>query len=178
DSLLLGVFAAMLVRDETWRCWLVTKRWIFRYYLLPILGMGLAVFTVKAPAAFAFPMVSFGYSWLAFFYVSILLYALLWKESWIGSCLRWKWLAWLGTIAYGTYLLHELVLGLTYGIISSGRPLLTTMQDLPASLLALAATLVLCRLSWKYFEKPLINLGHRTSYTFDSVTPIAATALL
>ncbi len=123
-------------------------------------------------------MVSFGCSWLAFFYAATLLYALLWKESWIGSCLRWKWLAWLGTIAYGTYLLHELVLGVVYGIISSRPPLLRTMQDLRASLLALAATLVLCRFSWKYFEKPLIKLGHRASYTFDSVTPIAATAAL
>jgi hypothetical protein len=32
------------------------------------------------------------------------------------------------------------------------------------SLLALAGTLMLCRLSWKYFEKLLIQFGHRDDY--------------
>ena len=168
DSLLLGVLGAMLMRSAAYRVWFENKRWIFHYCLFPVLLIGLAIFTLKASSAHVFPMLSLGYSWLALFYLSVLLYALLWRQSWISSCLRWKWLGWLGTIAYGTYLLHELVLGLVYGIIWSRPPMASTVRDLVGNLLALGLTLLICRLSWVYFEKPLVRIGHRWHYSFDS----------
>jgi peptidoglycan/LPS O-acetylase OafA/YrhL len=40
-------------------------------------------------------------------------------------------------------------------------------SDLWVSALALVITLALCRLSWLYFEKPLLKLGRRSEYTFE-----------
>jgi peptidoglycan/LPS O-acetylase OafA/YrhL len=32
------------------------------------------------------------------------------------------------------------------------------------SVIALGITLLFCRLSWQFFEKPLIDIGHRVRY--------------
>jgi peptidoglycan/LPS O-acetylase OafA/YrhL len=109
-------------------------------------------------------MATVGFTWLAVTYLAFLLYALLYRGSWISHSLRWRWLGDLGTIAYGTYIFHSLFLGVGFG----RGPWLRSFHDVALSLLILAFTLVLCRLSWVYFEKPLVKLGHRASYHFDA----------
>ena len=95
-------------------------------------------------------------------YLVFLLYAVLFPGSFLSRCLRWSWLRGLGIIAYGTYLFHQFFLGLVFGRV----PFILSLRDVALSLLALALTLLFCRLSWVYFEKPLVKLGHRSTYQF------------
>lgn len=166
DSLLLGVTGALVMRDATCRAWLAGRQRLFSYIVLPVLLVGLAIFSLKAASAADFPMLSVGFTWLAVYYLVVLLYALLWRESWVSRCLRWAWLGWLGTIAYGTYLLHEFVLGLLHGIIWSRPPLTSSLSEFCVTVIALGVTLAICRLSWINFEKPLVKIGHRVNYRF------------
>jgi len=168
DSLLLGVLGAMFMRSAKCRRWVANKRWVFQYFLFPILLVGLTFFSLRAWSPKAFLMLSVGYSWLAVFYLSVLLYALLWKSSWTSACLRLRWLTWLGIIAYGTYLLHEFILGLVFGLIWSGPPALFNLQRLAVALVSCILTLLVCKLSWEFFEKPLVQIGHRWRYLFHS----------
>jgi peptidoglycan/LPS O-acetylase OafA/YrhL len=161
DALLLGVLGAMALRGSHAR--LLRYRGAFPP-AIALLGCGFVYLTLRSASPYAFGMLSIGFTWLALFYLSILLCALLYRDSWLARCLRWRWLGWLGSIAYGTYLLHEFVRSFFFGVIWSHLPLRMSWKEICVSLLALVVTLVLARVSWLFFERPLVELGHKVHY--------------
>jgi peptidoglycan/LPS O-acetylase OafA/YrhL len=166
DALLLGVLAAILLRDLRWRKRIEGSRLPFAI-ILSIFIFGIAYLTVRAPSAASPLMGDIGYTWLALFYVCVLLFALAQPNSLLSRSLRVKWLGWLGSIAYGTYLIHEMIDGMIFGIVWRHDPNITGGYTLLTSLFALFITLVIARLSWRYFENPLIRVGHRSGYKFE-----------
>lgn len=163
DALLIGVLAAFAMRDCRLRSKLESSRRLIQV-ALAILALGLAYLAIRDGSPYGRTMLMVGFSWLAAFYVCVLLYGLLFRDSWISSCFRWGWLRWLGSIAYGVYLFHEFVRASLFGLIWSKAPVITSAPELLVSILALAFTLLGCWLSWTYFEKPLVTVGHRVRY--------------
>jgi peptidoglycan/LPS O-acetylase OafA/YrhL len=98
-----------------------------------------------------------GYDCVDLLYVCILLACLV-DERFAGA-LSARWLRGLGTIAYGVYLLHLLV----FGVIVMGLGSYANRGAI-ALMLALAATVIIAKVSWEWFEKPLVRLGHRIGY--------------
>ena len=82
--------------------------------------------------------------------------------------MRWRFLGWLGGISYCVYLLHDAFNFFAHGILLHAEPQLYTLGQLAVSAFALVATLGVASLSWVYFEKPLLKIGHRTSYEFGA----------
>jgi len=107
---------------------------------------------------------SLNYTWIALFYLCLLLIVLSHRGSFLSSILCNRWLMKFGIVAYGTYLFHEPVLGLSYGLLRQQPAVIQSVTDFGVTLLALAITLVLAQLSWSYFERPLILRGHRYRY--------------
>jgi peptidoglycan/LPS O-acetylase OafA/YrhL len=177
DALLLGVLGAVIVRDARCRAWLSSHRKLSGS-LFALLALGVGVLIKTSPSPNDTLMLTIGLTWLAAFYLAALLYALSWRESFLSRCLRWNWLCWLGSIAYGVYLFHMFFLYVIYGSVWAAPPKIWSFQTLCVVLVALAATLVICRLSWIYFERPLVRIGHRASYKFAAApdAPMAATA--
>jgi peptidoglycan/LPS O-acetylase OafA/YrhL len=165
DALLLGVLAAILVRDSTWRNRIQTNR-LFFAISMPMFLLGIAFLNLKAPSMENPLMQSLGYTSLALFYVSVLLYSVTRPGSLVSRCLRFKWLGWLGGIAYGTYLFHQFILGISPSHFWGGYPKIQDGPTLLVALESLALTLIVARLSWRYFEGPLIRFGHGSSYRF------------
>jgi peptidoglycan/LPS O-acetylase OafA/YrhL len=165
DTLLLGVLAAILVRDDAWRT-RIQRSNLFFAVLIPILLLGIAFFALKSFNLGSPLMQGIGYTWLALFYVSVLVYSVTRPDSLVSRALRIKWLGWLGGIAYGTYLLHQFMQGILFGYFRGSYPEITDGRTFLTALVALAVTLVIARLSWQYFESPLIRFGHRSKYTF------------
>jgi peptidoglycan/LPS O-acetylase OafA/YrhL len=163
DTLLLGVLGAIGVRDAGCLAWLQGNRRQLQL-LLGGFAAGAAYLVWRAADTRSFLMVSAGFTWLALFYLVVLLYAITDSGSWLSRSLRVWWLMWLGSIAYGAYLFHGLVFVACAIFIFDWRGPILRVQDLGAPLLALVGTLVLCRVSWRYFEKPLVRMGHRTDY--------------
>jgi len=168
DSLLLGVLGAVIVRDARCRAWLAAHKKLSGYILL-VLALGFVALTKFFFPPYGGVMLTAGLTWIAALYLAALLYALSWRESLLARCLRWGWLCWLGSIAYGVYLFHLFFLCMIYGVVWPGPPHISSFQTLCAFVMALAVTLAACRLSWIYFEKPLVQLGHRAKYEFAVV---------
>lgn len=163
DALLLGVFGAIVVRKQTWKACLERRRRLM-LGVLGVLACGLVVITKYFADPHGFGMRSFGFTYLALFYLMVIWYAVLFTDSRLSGILRWRWLGWLGSIAFGVYLFHELVRSLFFGLIWSHLPNRMYFGEFGVSVAALGVTLVLCRVSWSFFEKPLIDIGHRLRY--------------
>lgn len=166
DALLFGVFGAILWRDKHWRDLIQANPGYLKAPLL-ILLLGSALFTIHASPLTGLWMVSIGYTWMAALYLSLLLYAITQPKSRLSACLRFKWLMGVGTIAYGVYLFHSYVLIFVRQIIHFPQSNGIFIQLL-ASIVAIPLTLMLCRMSYVYFEKPLISAGHKLRYLKNS----------
>jgi peptidoglycan/LPS O-acetylase OafA/YrhL len=70
----------------------------------------------------------------------------------------------LGTISYCVYILHYAFNLLMHRLILHGSPEIFDAQGVGVTLLALILTIGVASLSWRYFERPLIERGHRYLY--------------
>jgi hypothetical protein len=160
----LGVLGAVAVRKPSWGS-LLLNHCRFLSSALVFLLSGVVFLAWRAPSLSDPLMVAARFTWLALIHLAILLYAVLFPGSWIGHFLDG-----LGVIAYDTYLFHDLFRGLFIGRI----PWIRSFRQFCISTLALAFTLGFCRLSWLYFEKPLVKHSHRASYEFTNTRPTQA----
>ena len=179
DALLLGVIAAIAMRNPAYRAQIEKRgRLILVSVFLLLLGCAAAIHIAPEPSSRL--MQTFGYTWIALLYVLVLIYAVTQKSSLISRFLRVTWLRSLGKIAYGVYLLHFYAIVLLTMWISPMHPfhrfwpVLDSWFQLSVTILALLLTFVLCWLSWRYFEKPLVQIGHRSKYEFEFKNPLGA----
>ena len=123
-----------------------------------------------------------GYTLGGAFYVTILLFVLTRPDSSLTKVLRTKWLCWLGTLAYGIYLFHTGVLYLLFGFIWGRGATVSSIPTFLVTLAAMALTLLVAALSWRYFEQPLIRMGRRSDFEFGAAetleTPPAGVRLV
>jgi len=164
DALLLGVAAAMLVRHKTaWESLKSHPRSLLSAWIVLLAGLCAFIF-FKQTDHVGFFMTTLGFSWLALFYLGLLLLALIHTSAWLGKILRNSWLKALGTISYGVYLIHKPVLGLIFAFFRIESPLAQTSAGRLLVLSALAITMAVAYGSWAVFERPLLKIGHRIEY--------------
>jgi peptidoglycan/LPS O-acetylase OafA/YrhL len=163
DALMLGVFCALLWREPTVRQLLALRPWLLRSAVIFFSG-GCAVLWFKRWGMGSLPMCTLGFTCIALFYSSLLLSALVNQQGIWARLFRLKALGFIGTIAYGMYLYHVLVLSAVFQIFRRGRASLSSPLDWLAVAFSFVITLSLSFLSWKYFESFLVEIGHRFTY--------------
>jgi peptidoglycan/LPS O-acetylase OafA/YrhL len=131
---------------------------------LALCGLGVAILTYKRWSMGTVPMCTLGFTWLALFYSSVLMVAMISPQGLLSRTFQASSLRWLGTIAYGLYLFHAMPLVVLFRIFRHRSPALTNWLDGVIALSALLIALAMARLSWKYFESRLVRLGHRFTY--------------
>lgn len=163
DALFLGVLCAVLIRNPGTRHLLADSiPWLYGLLALFVLGFGWLTFhSAFDPRAMAF----YGYSWLALMYACLLLIATLEQQGPVKALARLSILGRFGMLAYGIYLTHQAVNALLHGWLLQQVPAIHNPTDILVTLLAFAVTYLLALLSWTYFEKPLVDIGHRLAYT-------------
>jgi peptidoglycan/LPS O-acetylase OafA/YrhL len=163
DALGLGVLCAILVRRERiWNYLLTHRAWI--YAVSAIFGLCIAAITFRHIQIFTDALYGLEYSVLALFYAFALLIAVTGEDKFVKAVFCNKFLMRLGVVAYGTYLLH-------YIFINSLRFLLISHISLPpvtvflgAPLLGVVVAVAVAGISWRFFEKPLVNRARHYRY--------------
>ena len=191
DALMLGVMVALLIRNrKAWQFLMVHKR--FLLILQVVLLCGMAWMALKTTEQQVQPPIlqvlvqpaqvlenlwqvfwhhvrlfisSLNYTWIAAFYTCLLLITITHSSSWVNHFLRSRLLVEIGAIAYGAYLFHQPVLGLCYGLVRDGLPIINNSLDWGITVIAFALTLLLAKASWIYWEKPFVERGHKYIYT-------------
>jgi peptidoglycan/LPS O-acetylase OafA/YrhL len=172
DALLFGVLAAILLRKEDLRE-LFRRNTRHFAIVFVVLVAGIAFLTLRFYSAASPLMQRIGYTWIALFYSTVLVFVLTHPDNLLSTIFRSAALRWLGTLAYCTYLVHQAVKGFVYGLFWGREPAITSVHEVLASLFALACTLTIAALSWRYFESPLIRQGHRLAYRSQKKIPSA-----
>lgn len=161
DTLLLGVAAAYLVRQPgAWEFVRARRRHLWT--AIEILTAGCALYLLL-PLPMCAPMMVFVYDCLALLFSCVLVASLI--DERLTRILRAKWLMSLGGIAYGVYLIHVLVFNRVFVLTKSHNPLIVEV-------LSLVLTILIAKISWRWFEKPFVRLGHRVSYAGKCEVPL------
>jgi peptidoglycan/LPS O-acetylase OafA/YrhL len=160
DALGLGVTAAWLWRTPC--CWnWITRFRVAEFGFLAVVGLGWLLAAQGGRASAENKLTT-----SALFYFVLLLAALSHPGRPVGRMMRWGWLRSLGTLCYGLYLLHVPMLYLCHLALGpvTQYPRPSAASGWAASGVALVLTLLLAKLSWEWFEKPFVRLGHRWKY--------------
>jgi peptidoglycan/LPS O-acetylase OafA/YrhL len=163
DSLALGVLAVLMWRDERFRALLFIHKTRL-YLLLATLFAGMVVLWLWFPSPFEGFTATIGLSWVGMFYVVVLLSALLNPSGLIARFTRLGPLRELGRVSYCVYLIHVAVAYVVFNLITRTTPYLKDLKSLGIMLLCAAITYLAAKLSWIFFEGPLVQIGHQTKY--------------
>lgn len=171
DSLAIGMLAAALWTNDASREFLkVKKRLVYGSVLF--LSSGIPVLLKYFPGPTSHVAAVWGFSWLAFFYVAILLMVLVDSGGVLARAMRWRWLIRLGELSYCIYVIHLPIDGMLHAWLLRSSPSIATASGIAVTLLAAAITFGLAVLSWEYLETPMIRKGHRFRYgSWDRSSP-------
>lgn len=157
DTLALGVVAAIVVRSQGATNWVVRHS---RALYVGLLALCLLLPTMLKWTAYTY-VGTLGYSIIAvtcFLFVLLLLLAPL---PGMKAALSARWLAWLGTVSYCVYLVHQPIKLWLFSVFLPGSdPFIQGPASIIVTLLALVATLGLAQVSWLAIERPLVRRGH------------------
>ena len=157
DSLLIGGAVAVIVRNEKVYSVLAGNRigvltfCLTGIFLLAVLSLRLGLGTIQ-------------YTVFGCVYGSLLLTAILYRDSAWTSVLRCGPLRFFGSIAYGLYMYHQAVNGLLHGVISGTPPTLATREGIITTATALAITIILSFASFHLYEARFLKIGQKYSY--------------
>jgi len=160
DGLCLGALIAIAIRNPSlWGKLVRNHRYL--YAALAFVEMFVGALLLSDFKPFTTQLFGLEYSLLASFYAFLLLCTLI--STKLTSVFSFRPLRFMGSIAYGVYLLQELVSFALLKIFErSGRSGIEC--TLAARLLSVPLVIGVAALSWKYFEKPLVERGHRYRY--------------
>lgn len=163
DALAIGVLAALALRVTKIRTALERGRRVL-YVLWLAGGVVIVLMSVRRVTTTSLEMVYYGYDVFAAFYCLAILLAVVHPSGPLAAVCRFRPLRELGTLAYCVYLLHIPVNALCHSLIQHRAPWIGNGADALVSLLAFVLTVSIARVSWLYFEWPLLRMGRRFTY--------------
>ena len=164
DALALGIVAAALWGNCGFRKWLNANTALL-YSLLCAFLVGVLGIAAWFPSHESLPTQTVGYSWIAIFYFLILLLVLSRPVGPVARIARVSWLRELGRVSYCLYIVHTGVRLLCHVfIVAVLNNRVSSWEGIAGNVLAAAASYGIARMSWIYFERPLLQCGHMFNY--------------
>jgi peptidoglycan/LPS O-acetylase OafA/YrhL len=119
-----------------------------------------------------FHMALWGHSYLVAFFGSAVFMVLESRDSASLALLRSRSAEFFARISYALYLVHINVLILVFLVLRTNRTI-ETLQGAALTASALAASVLICVASYRFFERPLIRMAHQ-KYRFGDSSGNAA----
>jgi peptidoglycan/LPS O-acetylase OafA/YrhL len=160
DSLALGVLVAIAIRQR--------PEWFAKYrcrlpWLAGVFGL-LAVIHMYRPHPYFVKFAFADHSLLGLYYACLLCSVLAGPGMAHSRFFSTSAMRALGDMAYCTYLIHPILLCLAFRLLTGVDPAWSGIASALPVTIALIATLVIAKLSWQFFEKPILRLGHQFNY--------------
>jgi peptidoglycan/LPS O-acetylase OafA/YrhL len=109
-------------------------------------------------------MQTIGFSCLGLFYSVALLLSLLSTNGPIARIMRISWLRELGKVSYCVYIIHIVVNVVCHALVLHASPRISTTRGAVVTIFAALLTYLLAKISWIFFENPLLRRGHAFKY--------------
>lgn len=163
DALGMGVLAALAFRNAKLTERIRNSCW-FLYLLVAFTLAGIAFLTLRSANQYQPPTSTWGLSCLALFYTSILLIAISQPGGILERFLSIPIFRRLGTIAYCTYLVHEILIVAARNLLQERTNFSHAAIWSVGGVLGVGGALVIASFSWRLFEGPLVRRGHKYQY--------------
>jgi peptidoglycan/LPS O-acetylase OafA/YrhL len=163
DALAVGVLLAIVWRNEQWKTRLRSHKTLLGWVILPLLGISLYLL-VRQPSQYSMTMAAWGFSIVVAFFAGLLTLAIMVPGGMWAAVCRWSLLAEMGRVSYCLYIIHQVVNLACYKILLHSLPRADSWATVGVSVLAALVAYGIATLSWKFFEHPMIRLGHRYTY--------------
>jgi len=159
DALLLGCLLAWTCGQPAAYGWLKRQGGGLSL-LLVLVGAGL-IFINRMPEYFGRPVQT---TFLVFFYATLVLLAVTQPDHLLSRFLSMRWIGFLGMISYGVYLFHFSLQAIVYWIVKGTVPTINNGTDLIYPIIIVGLSIGLASLSWFFYERPWVKLGHRVKF--------------
>jgi peptidoglycan/LPS O-acetylase OafA/YrhL len=163
DSLAIGMLVAFLWRRPRSHEWLEDHRRIL-YRLFGLFLSGAVVLGTYWPSSRSIAMQSVGFSWLAIFFALLLLLTLVNPVGRIASLVNMRWLRELGNVSYCLYIIHQAVNLFCHAILQPAQVSQSDWRVIAVPMIACVVAYFIAKLSFTYFEQPLLRRGHTFKY--------------
>jgi peptidoglycan/LPS O-acetylase OafA/YrhL len=174
DGLAMGMLLALLWRREQARNWLFEKSSLL-YAIFGVLLAGVVAMDLFSSSHDSVVTQTAGFSWLALFFAVMIALALTRPEGPIASLARTKWLREFGGVSYCLYIIHLAVNQFCQSLFSVTEKT-SNWRVIAAPTLAVGLAYSLAKLSWVYFERPLLARGH--AFKYEDAQPTNAAPVL
>jgi peptidoglycan/LPS O-acetylase OafA/YrhL len=162
DSLCVGAMCAYYVREPRAWNWMVNNRnTLWKTLFCLVLAMPLFN-NYGIPLTLMW--ISLGIAWMCAFFATVLILTLTSPECIFSRAMRLPLFTGLGRIAYSVFLFHLGIYLLCIWALTGHEWVMNSWKDMGVALLSLAITLTFSKLSWQYFEKPIIRWSHAWKY--------------
>jgi peptidoglycan/LPS O-acetylase OafA/YrhL len=142
DGLLMGCVAALILINPEARAWVQKHVTFWMWWIGVAIYAGIQI--VSRHHAYSI--------WESILLAFLVATTTVRSETWIGHLLEHPILRWIGRLSYGLYLWEELF------ALSDAKYPISLLQRAPWNILWL---FVVASLSYKFIERPMIQLGHR-----------------
>ncbi len=161
DSLSVGALIAFALQSNFLSGIMRQKRKMFLYAFFIILPF-FFLLGYKLPNNIDKQMTYWGYSYLDFFYGLSIIVIILYKNSGLTRVLRRRWLVHIGAISYFLYLIHEIILDVTFSFFREPRDL-SNVPSIAITVGAFFISITICSIFYKV-EQRFIDFGHSFKY--------------